>query len=173
MVKLIDYRDRQDALAASDNPFAAVILAFLAGEATRTNPEKRFASKISLMRRLYQKQFSRETIINLFQFIDWTLQLPPRLARQFRENLETLEGEKNMPYITSIERMAREEGIEQGIEQGRIEERKASLIKVLENRFGALSPVSRNQIEQANPGQLDYWWDQAFKVADLNSLFEQ
>ncbi len=168
VVKLIDYREQEDALTASNNPFAAVILAFLAGEATRANPEKRFSTKIGLMRRLYQKQFSRETIINLFQFIDWTLKLPPGLAQQFRENLEALEGEKNMPYITSIERMAREEGRE----EGRIEERKASLIKVLENRFGSLSPVFRNQIEQAKLGQLALWWDQAFTVNDPRYLFE-
>ena len=33
-------------------------------------------------------------------------------------NLNAIEKEKSMPYVTSIERLAREEGIEQGIEQG-------------------------------------------------------
>ena len=33
-------------------------------------------------------------------------------------NLNAIEKEKKMPYVTSVERLAREEGIEQGIERG-------------------------------------------------------
>ena len=36
----------------------------------------------------------------------------------FREELERYEEENQMPYVTSIERLAREEGIEEGIQQG-------------------------------------------------------
>lgn len=110
IIKLLDYRDRVAELTTATNPFAEVIFAFLAGHACKGKPRKRFAEKLSLVRWFYRKQFARETIINLVQFTDWTLQLSPYLAQQFRTDLATFEGEMYMPYITSIERVARKEG---------------------------------------------------------------
>ena len=34
------------------------------------------------------------------------------------DRMNAIEKEKKMPYVTSVERLAREEGIEQGIEKG-------------------------------------------------------
>ncbi len=176
IIKLLDYRDRVDELAASSNPFAEVILAFLAGQACQGKPQKRFAEKIRLIKRLYHKQFSRETIINLFQFIDWTLQLPPHLAQQFRTDLETLEGEINMPYITSIERMAREEGRAEERQKLQAERRRElidHLTQVLAHRFGDQANTFREHMEQADIETLRAWINQAFSAPDLLTLFDQ
>jgi predicted transposase/invertase (TIGR01784 family) len=67
-----------------------------------------------LTRGLYERGYERQDIINLFRFIDWVLELPDDLKREFRDELAIYERENQMPYVTSIERM----GIEQGIEQG-------------------------------------------------------
>jgi len=50
--------------------------------------------------------------------IDWMMDLPTDIALQFENELLTFEREKQMPYITSIERHGIERGIEQGIERG-------------------------------------------------------
>ena len=44
-----------------------------------------------------------------------------------------------MPYVTSVERLAREQGIEQGIEQGREQGLLEGVEAVLQTRFGARS----------------------------------
>lgn len=197
VVKLLDYADRIDELIASRNPFAAVILAFLAGQATRRNPQRRFVEKTTLVRQLYQKQFSRKTIVHLFQFIDWTLQLPPQLAQQFRTDLEHYEGEKKMPYITSIERMARKEGCEEGLTRGREEGltrgreegltrgreegmeqglkkgMAKTLTTILVQRFGSLSEVEQQRIQQAEREQLERWIVLALTISEPSALFQQ
>ncbi|MDB9313886.1 hypothetical protein PN462_12305 [Spirulina sp. CS-785/01] len=56
-----------------------------------------------------------------------------------------------MPYVTSIERSARQEGIEQGIEQGILRKSREDILEVLEVRFKVVPEGLRdtlNQIEQ-------------------------
>jgi len=55
-----------------------------------------------------------------------------------------------MPYITSVERIAREDGIEQGIEQG---ERRLAHV-ALEGRFGPLSADLLAALQTANEATL-------------------
>jgi len=71
-------------------------------------------------------------VLELFRFIDWVLALPRKMELNFRTALQELQEEKKMPYVTSIERLAREEGIEQGIEQGM----RNAVLDTLEDRFG-------------------------------------
>lgn len=46
------------------------------------------------------------------------LELPLELEHSFREELRKIEETRKMPYITSVERLAREEGREEGLEHG-------------------------------------------------------
>ncbi len=62
--------------------------------------------------------------------------LPAPLALAFHQDLERLEEERHMPYVTSIERMAREEGMEEGVKKAR-EGMLAALEIALEAKFGA------------------------------------
>ena len=48
--------------------------------------------------------------------IDWLMELPPALAGVFRQELDQIQEEKRMPFVTSIERLARREGMCEGIE---------------------------------------------------------
>jgi hypothetical protein len=47
--------------------------------------------------------------------IDRLMELPPALADVFRQERDRIQ-EKHMPYVTSIERLARCDGIREGIE---------------------------------------------------------
>jgi hypothetical protein len=116
VVKLVDYQQHFEELEESRNPFATVVLAHLAALQTRDNRVERKAQKLALVRRLYEKELSREQVLNLFAFLDWMLTLPLELEREFEVEVEKLEEEQRMKYVTSFERNARRESLLEGIE---------------------------------------------------------
>jgi hypothetical protein len=123
IIKLLDYLSNWAELEAIQNPFAIVVMAHLKTKETRNDAVARKEWKFKLMRLLYERGYERQDIINLFRFIDWILVLPEDLKRSFRDELEAYERERQMPYVTSIERM--------GIEQGRDRERKTIALNLL------------------------------------------
>ena len=127
MVKLRDWAGERAALEADPNPFAAIVLAHLAAQDTRQDVVARSLAKFALTRRLYNLGYDKNQILTLFNFIDWMLQLPDALAIQFRDALQQFEEERTMSYITSIERLGREEGREEGLREGRKEGREEAL----------------------------------------------
>ncbi len=147
VVKLLEFQERWAELEASNNPFATVVMAHLKAKATRQDDTERKQWKLYLTKRLYQKGYQREQIINLFRFIDWVMQLPPELEIKFQEEIGQYEEEKTMRYVTSIERMGiekgREEGRQEGKQEGRQEGLREGLIAAielgLELKFGSES----------------------------------
>ncbi len=119
--KLLDFEGQEDKLTEMDNPFGTVVAAHLAGLKTRSMPEERYVSKLALTRKLYDKGLGRDAIINLYTFIDGILTLPKNLENRYNESIEELEEERNMAYVTSMERRGIEQGLQQGIEQGVIQ----------------------------------------------------
>jgi len=119
VVKLIDYQQQWSALEDSSNPFATVVMAHLKAQATRLERQDRFEWKLAITRRLYEKGYGRSDVINLFGFIDWVMSLPEELEQQFWQEVRNLEEEKRMPYITSVERIGIQKGIEQSLSQMR------------------------------------------------------
>jgi flagellar biosynthesis/type III secretory pathway protein FliH len=118
MVKLIDYRRDEAALEQSANPFAAVILAQPKVLETRDTPATRWQWKLRLVKSLYDRGLKRQQVRQLFRVLDWMLALPPELEQSFRTDLERFEESRRMPYVTSIERLAREEGYREGLREG-------------------------------------------------------
>lgn len=117
-------------------------MAHLQTQATKGNDQERYAAKFRLVKLLYERGYVRQDILELLRFIDWVLTLPKALEQQFREDVTTLETEMAMEYVTSFERLAREEGIEEGMQKG-IEEGmqkgiQQGILTVLEARFGAV-----------------------------------
>lgn len=108
--KLLDYRGREEELEEEKNPFAAIVLAHLKVLETRGDPRERWRWKLRLVKGLYERGLSKEQVRQLFRLIDWMVQLPLELQRDFREEIHKFEEAKRMPYVTSIERLAREEG---------------------------------------------------------------
>lgn len=143
--KLLDYRGSVAELDASPNPFAPFVLAHLKATETKGNPDGRLGWKLRIVKGLYARGMSGPEVRKLFRLIDWVLALPPPQATTFRADLEAFEKEKQMPYVTSIERMAleegramgRAEGQTEGKAEGRTEGLRAGIEAVLEVRFGA------------------------------------
>jgi hypothetical protein len=132
VVKLTDYNEHWEVLEASVNPFAIMVMAHLKTQATRHDPQARLQWKFQLVKRLYEKGFRREDILELFRFIDWLLVLPQGIDKQFRNELAEYEAAMSTPYITSIERL--------GIQQGE----RALLRRQIQHRFG---PALAQQLE--------------------------
>ena len=80
-------------------------------------------------------------------------------------NLNAIEKEKSMPYVTSVERLAREEGIEQGIEQGIEKGVVLGQIQLLAQLLGADVP-SLSELQDRSLPELETLLD------DLNRKFK-
>jgi hypothetical protein len=128
-VKLLDFQPRAAALERDPNPFAAVVLAHLKVLATRRAPAERWRWKVRLVQGLYERGWSAEQVRRLFRLLDWMLHLPEELEEQFRAEMSRFEEERRMPYVTSVERLARKEGITEGLLEG--------IALGLELKFGA------------------------------------
>ncbi|EIC23715.1 RpnC/YadD family protein, partial [Thiorhodovibrio frisius] len=82
VAKLMDARDRLEALLADPNPFALITAAHLLTQQTHGNHAERYTVKWRLARLLYQRRWERQRIIDLFAIIDWMMQLPKDLEHQ-------------------------------------------------------------------------------------------
>ena len=142
VVKLLDYS--MEELSKSRSPMAPIVQAHrtaqIAGKDVRVGYEK----KLSLIKSLYERGYGREDIVQLFRLIDWFIGLPSQEEEQLWQEIQTLEEEQNMPYITSVERI----GMRKGLEQGQITKGQEYIIRILEVRFEEISPKLREIINQ-------------------------
>jgi hypothetical protein len=115
-VKLLDFAAHEAMLEASTNPFAKVVLAHLKARQTHSDPAGRHAWKIRLVRGLYERGLGAKDVRELFRVIDWMMQLPPALDTMFWQELDKVQEEKRMPFITSVERVGIRKGMRMGIE---------------------------------------------------------
>jgi Domain of unknown function (DUF4351) len=75
------------------------------------------------------------------------LTLPPELEEAFRQDLETYERGKNMPYISSIERM--------GEARGKVEGKVELIGLLLAQQVGAISAETTEKLKTLPIEQLD------------------
>ena len=151
IVKLLDYR--ASILEESTNPFAVIVAAHLTTLQTGQNPQGRYQGKLRIVKSLYQRGYSRQDILELFRLIDWMMTLPSSLQSGFKQEIRRFEEETNMPYVTSVERLARQEGI--------LESSREYVIEVLRVRFELV------------PNQLVETINQIESVSVLKTLFRQ
>jgi len=152
IVKLLDYSGQEAALETSTNPFAIVATTHLKAKETRHDLLARKQWKFALTRRLYEQGYERQDILNLYRFIDWLLVLPEGLERAFQAELEQFEQERQMRYVTSIERMAMQKG-EQTLIRRQLTRRLGELSEPLQGQIEALSLA---QLEALGEALLDF-----------------
>ena len=140
--KLLDVVGAAEAGSLAKQPSAIIILANWATQRTRQNMAERLRWKWDLTRRLYEAGFSRQDILELYRLLDWLMRLPEGLEREYKETLKNYEQSKVMPYVTSIERIGREEGLT----EGRVEALRENIVEVLETRFGQVPFAVREQV---------------------------
>ena len=194
-VKLWDYNERWEELeaAAVANPFAVVVMAHLRTKATRKDPPSRYREKLGLIRRLYESGYERHEVVGVLRFVDWVMALPEALDDQLTEEVEALEAEKKMEYVTSFERVGMRKGLEQGLEQGReqgleqgreqgleqgreqglLNGKIAVLKRLLVRRFGELPEREAQRLEAATSEELDLWSDRVLDAERLEEVFAE
>jgi len=152
VVKLLDLGQNWQALEGSDNPFALVVMTHLKANQTQEDVNERLQAKIQLTRRLYEKEFNRQDVINLFQFIDGYLTLPDRLEDEFWLQLAELEKAKQMPYLTRLVRM-RWKQVEASLIKNQLQRR---IGKISANLESVIPTLSREQLENLGDELLDF-----------------
>jgi hypothetical protein len=87
--------------------------------------------------------------------------LPRELEKALCVDLAEFEKERTMPYVSSIERIAREEG--------KVEAKVEDLLRLLSKRFKTALPVEVEGCIRSTDdlGKLDTWIDATLEASDL------
>lgn len=107
IVKLSDYQAEWMSLEANRNPFAVVVMAHLKTKETHNQPTERKRWRYFLTTMLYDRGYVEQDILELHNFLDWLMNLPEELERQFQDELKAFEEARQMKYVTTGERRAR------------------------------------------------------------------
>ena len=165
--KLLAYAGQEEDLAVADNPFALVTLAHLLTRATRRDMRARFDAKWKLVQLLYRRGWERQEVIDLFHVLDWMMRLPAHLAQELWQNIEVLEEQEKMRYVSSIEQLGVEKGMQQGVQVGE----SRMLARMLVGRFGELPAWVLAKLEKASALELEAWADAVFAAESLEAVF--
>jgi len=171
VVKLRDFSGRMDELRAHPNPFALVTMAHLQARQTKGNAHRRRIAKWRLTKLLYQRDWDKQRIINLYRVIDWIMRLPEGLEARLRSGMLQIERRKAMTYLSSIERIGMEIGRKEGRQEGKQEGWAEGLTMVLTQRFGPLDAQVRERIAGADVPQLSTWARNFVDATSLDEVF--
>ncbi|WGG51656.1 DUF4351 domain-containing protein [Rugamonas sp. DEMB1] len=186
VVKLMDYADRIEQLLCDANPFALLTAAHLLTRQTKGQAHRRRAAKWRLTKLLYQRQWDRQRIIDLYSVIDWLMRLPPDMEARLWRGIVQMERREAMPYITYAERIGRKIGLQEGLQEGRQEGRQEGLqeglqlgqrqmvellARQLNKRFGTLPPQLGERLVVADSEQLGRWAMALLDAASLDEVF--
>ena len=175
VAKLTDYEDKLDELLVSENAFGLITAAHILTQQTRKQHQERYKAKLRLIRILYQRHWDKQRVIDLFSVLDWLMQLPEWLNNQVWQELETIEENKKVQYITSVERIGIAKGMAtgmaKGVEKGRVEGQSRLLRRQLERRFGVLPSWATEQLANASEEQLEAWGEAILTAPTLEAVF--
>jgi len=117
---------------------------------------------------------SKQQILDFFHLVDWVLALSPDLEYDFQVQLALIEEETNMPYITSIERLALQRGREEGREAGREEGLLLALVRILQSRFSVdASPFLERLRQRGDAAEIERVIELAATAKDYAALERQ
>ena len=155
--KLLDWHARWAELEANPNPFALVVMAHLEAQESKDGATRN-GWKLHLVRLLYGRGYTRQQILEIFRVLDWILQLPRDLELEFTRELMAFEGQAKMPYITSIQRIGRQEG------------EAAMLLRLIARKFGPPPETVRERITHADSETLLAWSDRILTAQTLDEM---
>lgn len=165
-VKLLDWQDKIDELLQHNNPFGLLIAAQLTAKLIKDG-KTRVDNLIGYYRLAAQKKLPRELVTQLVVFLAWIVALPEDLTPYYNEQLEHLEEDKHMTYISIIERQGIQKGLEKGVEQGRA----ATLYKQLQLKFNQEAAEYEQRLFQANEAELNLWTERVLFAESIEAVF--
>ncbi len=125
IVKLKELGKDMDALLADLNPFAIITAAHLLTQVSKHDVQSRYDWKWKLTHMLYEKNYTRKQILNIYRFIDWLMVLPESLSKKFND--------QHKEY-------------EKGLELGMLNEAREMVLEALDIRFTNVSKDIHVQI---------------------------
>ncbi len=176
VVKLLDYQHLWTQLEASRNPFAAVVMAHLKTQETNRDATRRKVWKVTLVKRLYELGYSRSDVLNLFKFTDWLMILPEGLKWAFWQELKSYEEEQKMPYITSVEEIGFERGVQEEAQRSREREQaliirqRTLIIRQLAHQVGEIPNPTIKRINALTLDQLEYLGEALLDFTTISDL---
>ena len=128
--------------------------------------------KFRIAELLYERDWGKQQILDLFAVIDWLMALPPELEKQLWTSISELERNMKMPYVTSVERLGIEKGRQEGREEGRQEEGVFFLRRLLVKKFGNLPASFETRLTEASIADLELWGDRILEAKTLTDIFD-
>ena len=160
VAKLTDYHVQLEGLMASDNAFAYITSAHILTQRTRKKDRDRRDAKSQLVRLLYQRNWDKQRIIDLFFVIDSMMTLPNWLEQTIWQEITEIEESNNMQYVSSVERI--------GIVKG-----EAKMLSVmLKQRFGSLPAWVSDKLSSADEQDLVRWGEAVLTEPTLDAVFD-
>jgi hypothetical protein len=176
VAKLTDYAGDLDRLQTEENAFAYVTAAHILTQKTRKNAQDRFDAKRQLVRLLYERQWGKQRVIDLFFVIDSMMTLPAWLEQSIWQEITEIEEGRNMRYVSSVERIGiakgRQEGLLEGEKKGLIEANQKTLRRLLLRRFKDMPEWVEDRITQATGLELEQWLDNILDATTIDAVFE-
>ncbi|NER08281.1 MAG: cytosolic protein [Okeania sp. SIO3C4] len=166
VVRLLDYADDTESLEKSDNPFAVVVLAHLKTEATAKDKKRRRREKFELVKNLHDLGFGEQDVRNLFHFIDWMMRLPEVENQLFWNDVKAFEKEKNMPYVTSVEKIGYKRGVDEGMQQGK----SIMFSDIIAKKYGEPPDRVLQLIKPLTPEELEEMTDMFFELDSFDAF---
>lgn len=114
-------------------------------------------------------------MLNLFNFVDWILGLPKPLEIEFWRELQAYEEERTVRYITSVERIGYDRGIEEEAARS-LERERALVIRRLNRKVGSISDQVIDSIKELPITQLESLGDAMLdfeSIADLTTWLNE
>lgn len=122
LVKIVDYKSKKELkekLDSSTSPMAMIVKAQLKSHGLKkADNNKKSSAKLELIRQCYERGLSKKQIKSLMNFIDWIIRLPEDLERKLSEKIIKIEEDYKMAYVSSWERIAKKDGLEEGLKLG-------------------------------------------------------
>jgi hypothetical protein len=158
VLKLLDWRGREEELTQSRNPFAQVALAQLSALTSRGQQEPLITTRFTVMRHLLRAGQSEATTVAVLDFLDIVLDLPDevidRIDKQFAEEAAMARSETPYRPMTSWERRGLRQGREEGREEGIALGQRGLLEQIFERRWGPLGETRQGQLRALDSDKL-------------------
>lgn len=138
IVKVLDWRGREEELAALENPFAQVLLAQLSLSVAGTRIATLAETWRVVMRRLLRAGYTDEQSDAVLTFLERAMALPEAVEAQLEAELI----EEGTPMAQLMNRWER-----RGWERGLTEGQQVLILQLLERQCGPLSPTMVGQVQ--------------------------
>ena len=120
---------------------------------------------------------------DLFRIIDWMMRLPEELEQQLWHEIETIEENQKMQYVTSVERFeiakVQQEiaKVQQEIAKVKqkcvLEGEQKTLRRQLQRRFQLIPDWAEERILQGSEAELEQWLDNVLDATAIESVFTE